>query len=74
MPRPQIEAEPYFEFSIPLPRDQVFTARARPATIRRTVVGLLPWALYAAVPQGRMSRISYALANRFSPLAKQRLR
>jgi hypothetical protein len=71
MPRPQIEAEPYFEFSIPLPRDHVFTARARPATIRRTAVRLLPWALYAAIPPGKLSRFAFMAASRFSPIARQ---
>jgi hypothetical protein len=73
MPRRQpVEPEPYFELSIPLPREYVFTARARPSTVRRTVLRLLPWAIFAAMPRGRLSRVTFGLASRVSPLAQQR--
>jgi hypothetical protein len=68
-----MEPEPIFERTIHLPAGYVFTARARPSTIRRTALRLLPWALYVALPQGRGARIAFALATRFSPLFKQKM-
>jgi hypothetical protein len=65
--------EPIFEKSIPLPLGYVFTARARPSTIRRTVFKLLPWALVAMAPAGRSSKIAQAVAKRVSPLAKYKI-
>jgi hypothetical protein len=66
--------EPFIERSVPLPFGYVFTARARPSSIKRTAVRLLPWAIYAAMPQGRLAKIVFFAANRFSPLLKQRMR
>lgn len=63
--------EPVFEKSINLPRGYAFTARARPAAVKSTVLHLLPWAVYIAMPAGgRMKRLAYWAANRFSPLIK----
>ena len=67
-------SEPIFEKSVHLPMDFVFTARARPSSIKRTVLMLLPWALYAMTPAGRQSRIVLAVARRVSPLMRQRIR
>jgi hypothetical protein len=69
-----MEPEPFFERTVNLPLGYTFTARARPSTVRRTVIRLLPWALYAALPQGRASRIGLALAMRLSPMLRQRMR
>jgi hypothetical protein len=69
-----VEPEPIFERTIELPLGYTFTARARPSTIRRTAIRLLPWALYAAMPAGRGSKIALLVAQRVSPLVKQRMR
>ncbi len=66
--------EPIYEKTIALPLGYVFTARARPSSIRRTAIKLLPWALVAMAPAGRSSRIAQALAKRFSPLANYKIR
>jgi hypothetical protein len=66
-------SEPIFEKSIHLPMDFVFTARARPSTVKRTLFMLLPWALYAMTPAGRRSRIVLSVARRISPLMRQRI-
>jgi len=66
-------SEPVFERSLHVrPIDYTITVRARPATIRRTVFRLLPWALYIALPEGRLSRYGLAFARRVSPLARRR--
>ncbi|MHB8377308.1 MAG: hypothetical protein ACYDEB_10195 [Dehalococcoidia bacterium] len=70
-----MQSEPVFEKSIHVrPLDYTLTVRARPASIRRTVLRLLPWALYIALPEGRLSRMAHAFARRTSPLAKQNVR
>ena len=66
--------EPIYEKTIPLPLGYVFTARARPSTIRRTAIRLLPWALVAMAPAGRGSKIAQSVAKRLSPLAKYTIR
>lgn len=66
--------EPIYEKSIPLPLGYVFTARARPSSIRRTAFKLLPWALVAMAPAGRGSKIAQSVAKRLSPLAKYSIR
>lgn len=65
--------EPLFEKSIALPLGYVFTARARPSTVRRTVLRLLPWAVYAMLPPGHRARLALSFAKRFSPLMRQRI-
>ena len=63
--------EPIIEKSIRLPYGYAFTARARPSAVKTTILHLLPWAVYVAIPAGgRMKRIAYWAANRFSPLIK----
>ena len=58
-------SDPVFEKSLHVrPIDYTITVRARPATIRRTVFRLLPWALYIALPEGRLSRAGFAVARR----------
>ncbi len=70
-----MEAEPVFEKSIHVrPIGYTLSLRARPSTIRRTVLRLLPWALYIALPEGRMAKLAFAVARRTSPLAKRNLR
>lgn len=69
-----MDRDPYFEKSIKLPLGYAFTARARPSTIRKTAIKLLPWALYAAMPQGRGAKIALAVATRLSPMMKQKIR
>lgn len=69
-----MDQEPIFEKSVMLPLGYVFTARARPATIKRTVLRLLPWALVVALPQGRASRAAAAGARRLSPMLRQKIR
>ena len=66
--------EPIYEKTVPLPLGYVFTARARPSSIRRTALRLLPWALVAMAPEGRVSKISQSVAKRVSPLAKYKIR
>jgi hypothetical protein len=69
-----MEPEPIFERSVGLPFGYVITARARPSTVRRTVLRLLPWAIFVALPGGRAKTIGAAIANRLSPLARQKVR
>ena len=70
-----MEPEPIFEKTIALPMGYVITARARPSTIRRTAVKLLPWALVIALPQGGLLRkVALSAAMRFAPMVKQKLR
>ncbi len=64
--------EPIFEKTVSMPLGYVFTARARPSTVRRTVIRLLPWAMYAMLPPGRRARTALAVAKRFSPLVRQK--
>jgi hypothetical protein len=64
--------EPIFEKTISIPLGYVFTARARPSTVRRTVIRLLPWAMYAMLPPGWRARTALAIARRFSPLVRQK--
>lgn len=66
--------DPIYEKTLSLPFGYVFTARARPSTIRRTAIRLLPWALVAMAPAGRGSKIAQSVARRVSPLAKYRIR
>jgi len=68
-----MEPEPVFEKSVSLPMGYVFTARARPSTVKRTVIRLLPWAVYAMLPPGRRARLALSVARRFSPLVKQKI-
>ncbi len=64
--------EPVFEKTVSMPLGYVFTARARPSTVRRTIIRLLPWAMYAMLPPGRRARMALAFARRFSPLVRQK--
>ena len=66
--------EPIYEKTIALPLGYVFTARARPSSIRRTAIRLLPWAIVAMTPAGRGSKIARSVAKRLSPLAKYKIR
>ena len=67
--------QPVFERSLHIRQiDYTITVRARPATIRRTVLRLLPWALFIALPEGRMSRVALAAARRVSPLSRHNVR
>jgi len=69
------EREPVFEKSIEIkPIGYTFSVRLRPSTVRRTIVRLLPWAVFVALPQGRASKLAYFFANRLTPLAKQKIR
>ena len=64
--------DPVFEKSLTIkPIDHVITVRARPATIRRTLLLLMPWALYIALPEGKLARMAFSVARRISPLAKR---
>ncbi|HEY8172302.1 MAG TPA: hypothetical protein VIH21_04380 [Dehalococcoidia bacterium] len=69
-----MEPEPVFEKSVDLPFGFVFTARARPSTVRRTALRLVPWALVLAVPSGRMTKFALIAAKRLSPMMKQKVR
>ena len=64
--------EPIFEKTVSMPLGYVFTACARPSTVRRTVIRLLPWAMYAMLPPGRRARAALAVAKRVSPLVRQK--
>jgi hypothetical protein len=67
--------DPVFEKSLTIkPIDHVITVRARPATIRRTLLLLMPWALYIALPEGKLARMAFSVAKRISPLAKRTMR
>lgn len=69
-----MDPEPIFERSVQLPFGYVITARARPSTMKRTVVKLLPWALFVALPGGKAKLAGRVLANRISPLLNQKIR
>lgn len=71
---PAMDNEPVFERSIKLPLGYSFTARARPSTVKRTLIKLLPWALYVAMPQGRVAKVALLAATRMSPLMKQKVK
>jgi hypothetical protein len=66
--------EPIFEKTIVLPLGYSLTARARPSTIRRTAIRLVPWAIYAMMPTGRRARLALGVARRVSPIMKQKVR
>jgi hypothetical protein len=66
-----MDNEPVFERSVNLPYGFVFTARARPSTVKRTLLRLLPWAVYMALPQGKTAKAAFFVATRVSPLMKQ---
>ena len=69
----RMEPEPIFEKSIEFkPIGYTLSVRARPSTIRRTALRLLPWALYVAMPKGRLAGLAFAVASRVSPLVKQK--
>ena len=69
-----MDPEPVFEKSIQVkPIGYTLSFRAHPSTIRRTVLRLLPWALYMALPEGRLAKVTYAVARRVSPLAKRKM-
>lgn len=69
------DREPVFEKSIEIkPIGYTFSVRLRPSTVRRTIVRLLPWAVFVALPQGRAAKLAYVVANRLAPLAKQKIR
>ena len=64
--------DPVFEKSLTIkPIDHVITVRARPATIKRTLLLLMPWAVYIALPEGKLARMAFSVAKRISPLAKR---
>jgi hypothetical protein len=69
-----MQRDPIYEKTVVLPLGYVFTARARPSSIRRTAFKLLPWALVAMAPAGRGSKIAQSVAKRLSPLAKYKIR
>jgi hypothetical protein len=70
-----MDPEPIFERSIEIkPMGFTLSFRARPSTVRRTIIALLPWAVYVALPQGRMSKIALVAARRLSPMVKQNIR
>jgi hypothetical protein len=71
-----MDPEPIFEKSIEIkPIGYTFSFRARPSTVRSTVLHLLPWAVYIALPQqGRISKIALGAARRLSPMVKQKVR
>ena len=64
----------YFERTIHLPMSYVFVARIRPATIRRTTLRLLPWAVVAMLPGKRQTKVAGAIARRLSPLYRYVIR
>jgi hypothetical protein len=66
-----VDNDPIFETSVKLPYGFVATARLRPSTVKTTLVKLLPWAIYAAMPQGRAAKVVLFAATRLSPLMKQ---
>lgn len=69
-----MDRDTIYEKSINLPMGYVFTGRVRPSSVRRTAIRLLPWAIYAMLPMGRRSRIALAVAQRVSPLMRQKIR
>jgi hypothetical protein len=69
-----MDNEPVFEASLRLPYGYALTARARPSTVKRTLILLIPWAIYIAMPQGRASKVAFFVANRVSPMVRQKVR
>jgi len=69
-----VDNEPIFEASVKLPYGYWLTARARPSTVKRTLIRLLPWAIYVAMPQGRAAKVVLFAASRLSPMVKQKVR
>jgi hypothetical protein len=69
-----MDNEPVFEASVKLPFGYALTARAHPSTVKKTLIRLLPWAIYVAMPQGRASKVALFAANRISPMMKQKAR
>jgi hypothetical protein len=71
-----MEPEPIIEKSIEFkPLGYTLSFRARPSTVRRTIVSLLPWALYAALPSGsRTAKFALIAARKLSPMVKQKIR
>jgi hypothetical protein len=69
-----VDNDPIFETSIKLPYGFVATARLRPSTVKTTLVKLLPWAIYVAMPQGRAAKVALFAATRLSPMLKQKAR
>ena len=69
-----MDDEPLFETSVKLPYGFALTARVRPSTIKSTVLHVLPWAVYLALPQGRMAKTALFIAIRTSPLLRQKVR
>ena len=67
------QPEPIFERTFSLPLGYSFTARARPSSVRRTILKLIPWAIVAALPDGRAAKLATAAARRASPLTKYKL-
>jgi len=69
-----MDNEPLFETSVTLPYGFALTARVRPSTVKRTLIKLLPWAIYVAMPQGRAAKVALFAATRLSPMVKQKVR
>ncbi len=69
-----MDNEPIFEASLKLPFGYVLTARARPSSVKMTIIRLLPWAIYVAMPQGRAAKVALFAATRLSPMMKQKIR
>ena len=69
-----MDNEPLFETSVKLPYGFALTARVRPSTVKRTLIKLLPWAIYVAMPQGRAAKVALFAATRLSPMVKQKVR
>ena len=69
-----MEPEPVFEKSLHVkPIGYTLSVRARPSTIKRTAVKMLPWALYLALPEGRLAKAALIVAKRAVPLARRRM-
>jgi hypothetical protein len=66
--------EQIIEKTINLPMGYVFVARARPSTIKRTAIKLLPWAIVAMLPGKKQTSVAMAIAKRLSPLSKYKIR
>ena len=69
-----MDNEPIFQASVKLPFGYALTARAHPSTVKRTLIKLIPWAIYVAMPQGRAAKVALFAANRLSPMVKQKVR
>lgn len=66
--------EQYFEKTVHLPLDYVFVARIRPASVKRTAIRLLPWAVVAMLPGKRQTKVASAIAKKLSPLYRYAIR